>query len=339
MSKSPFVEERSMYGKNLPRRTRDVHCDIMFDYEGRAERVRQIQHALDNIFTIGMPMVRAKDSLTARKKLLKIWRAAIADAYPPGFWEDVERLRNRNPAGLPITIEFLEADPWFFRTGYVKEKLIRYLLRFHLSERDAARLRKVVLAAVDQRYRREFREYCRLARKVDVPELRQQLRERLVQGNSDIKRRTQWMLDGLETGVPRFGARHELRLRWKRTFLEPDFLDKVEQVRSGNPAFLNWAVLLLTEDGLLGIFGPDGKMRGKLVDALAEVDVSAEFRIPLQELILSAVDTWYLYAFNRYCRLASRLNDPEFRRAVEARLDHPDAHVRRRASWVLKALQ
>jgi hypothetical protein len=328
-----------MYGKYLPRRARDTHFDIMFDYKGRAQRVRQIQHALDNIFTVGMPMVHAKDSLTAQTKLLKIWRAAIADAYPPGFWEDAEQLRNRDPAGLPIAIEFLEADPWFFRTGYVKEKLIRYLLRFDVSERDAARLRNVVLAAVDQCYRREFREYCRLARKVDAPELRQQLHERLTQGNADIRRRAQWMLDGLEKGVPRYGARHELRLQWKRAFLDQDFLDKLEQVRSGNSALLNWAVLLLTEDGLLGSFGSGGRMRGKLVGALAEVDVPVEFRTPLQKLILSAVDTWYVYAFDRYCKLASRLNDPEFRRAVEAQLDHPDAHVQRRASWVLKVLQ
>ncbi|MEP7284647.1 MAG: hypothetical protein ABI947_02625 [Chloroflexota bacterium] len=339
MGENWIIEERGMYGKWLPRKKRDAHFDVLFDYKGRAEHVRKVKYALDNIFVVGMSMVHAKDSLTARTKLLKVWRTAIANAYPPGFWEDFEQLRNRNSTGLPIAIEFLEADPWFFRTGYVKEKLIRYILRLDLSASDAARLRKVVIAAVDQRYRREFRDYCRLARKVDAPELRQALHERLTHENTDIRRRAQWMWDGLEKGVHRSGFMREWRIERNRLVFSSGFLEGIEKVHLGDTKSLNWAISLLTEDGHFGVFGYDSRIRGKLIDALADVDVPAEFKPPLQKLILSTVDTWYVYAFNRYCKLASRIDTPEFRREVKARLDNPDFHIRRRASLVLEALK
>lgn len=69
------------------------------------------------------------------------WREAIDGAYPPGFWDAYARLRDRDPAGLETAIAFLEADPWFFRSGYVKAVLIRYINRLGLlpGQRAAAR--------------------------------------------------------------------------------------------------------------------------------------------------------------------------------------------------------
>jgi hypothetical protein len=56
------------------------------------------------------------------------WHAAIDEghrsllrAYPPGFWELVGLLRYGDPRGLEQAIRFLEADPWFFRSGYTKD--------------------------------------------------------------------------------------------------------------------------------------------------------------------------------------------------------------------------
>jgi hypothetical protein len=36
-------------------------------------------------------------------------------------------LKERNSSGLATAVRFLEADPWFFRSGYTKAELIRYL--------------------------------------------------------------------------------------------------------------------------------------------------------------------------------------------------------------------
>ena len=50
---------------------------------------------------------------------------------------------------------------------------------------------------VDNRDERDFREYCRLARKLDAPELREQLTQRVGQGDLDVRRRARWVLEAL----------------------------------------------------------------------------------------------------------------------------------------------
>ncbi|HEX5323471.1 MAG TPA: hypothetical protein VFW40_06775 [Capsulimonadaceae bacterium] len=124
-------------------------------------------------------------------------RKALDVAYPPGFRDDCKALQAGNAAGLETAIRFLEADPWFFGTGYKKADLIKWITRLDLSARDATRLQGVVLHAVDSRDRREFRSYCRLARKVDTPELRDALAERLIDDSEDVRRRARWVLDAL----------------------------------------------------------------------------------------------------------------------------------------------
>jgi len=61
----------------------------------------------------------------------------------------------------------------------------------------ASRLRQVVLNLVDQRDGREFRWYCRLARHIDGPDLRNQLERRLRDANGNVRRRAGWVLDVL----------------------------------------------------------------------------------------------------------------------------------------------
>jgi hypothetical protein len=66
------------------------------------------------------------------------------------------------------------------------------------ADSEAERLRRVVVAAVDARDRRELRQYCRLARKVDSPELRKELSLRLLHDDAAVRRRSRWALDACE---------------------------------------------------------------------------------------------------------------------------------------------
>ena len=52
------------------------------------------------------------------------WRL-IGEAYPPTFDQDLVRLGEGDPSGLESIVTFLEADPIFDGTGYLKERLIR----------------------------------------------------------------------------------------------------------------------------------------------------------------------------------------------------------------------
>ena len=122
---------------------------------------------------------------------------SISSAYPRTFSHSQNRLRAHDPSGLEDAVSFLEADPFFDCTGYRKEYLIRLLRDINISESYAERLRAVVLSLVDRRDGREFRAFCRLARKVDGAELREQLTQRVDEGDFDVRRRARWVLDAL----------------------------------------------------------------------------------------------------------------------------------------------
>jgi len=122
----------------------------------------------------------------------------FGDAGPASFWDDLSRLHAGDPAGLELAIRFLERDPWRQGSGYVKADLIRYINRVALGPGEATRLRRVVLAVVDRPDRREFRRYVRLGIKVDAPELREGLAQRLSSPDPGIRRRAGWALSALE---------------------------------------------------------------------------------------------------------------------------------------------
>ena len=78
----------------------------------------------------------------------------------------------------------------------MKVDVIRVLCRTELSAPARERLRRVVLAVVDGRDRREFRAYVRLACVVDSPVLRDELRSRLA-ARELVRRHARWVLEGL----------------------------------------------------------------------------------------------------------------------------------------------
>lgn len=119
-------------------------------------------------------------------------------AYPPDFWEYYELLKNGDARGVEMAIEFLEADPWFFRSGYIKANLARFLKHVPLSNQQVRRLEKVLLKIVDERNTQEFRNFCRLARIVATHALKEALKERLTDEKNDRRLRATWMLFAIE---------------------------------------------------------------------------------------------------------------------------------------------
>ncbi|MDF3063763.1 MAG: hypothetical protein K0S06_3872 [Microvirga sp.] len=169
-----------------------------FPYELRAAEAAAAQRAVHTTFA----EVRRRDdpddpATAAWLAAIARFRAAVPAAYPPGFWEDVARLAKGDPEGLETAIRFLEADPYFDRSGYVKADLIRLVTRLPLDPDESARLRNVAIDAVDRRGRREFRAYCRLARRLDGPELREALAARLMSRDAAVARRASWMIEAL----------------------------------------------------------------------------------------------------------------------------------------------
>lgn len=134
-----------------------------------------------------------------------------AARYDWDFRRDVELLRGGDPTKIEVAVAFLEADPWFHGSGYDKVRLVRYIKPPMLTPCYVGRLQNVVLRMVERRNGQEFRAYCRLARKVDGPELREGLTRRLDNDDADIRRRVLEALaqkDRMEQGGKAKGQRN-----------------------------------------------------------------------------------------------------------------------------------
>jgi hypothetical protein len=108
----------------------------------------------------------------------------------------VGRVRRGDIDGVDDALTFLEADPWCFRSGYAKERVLRALGRARLEGSQRFRGAAVVRAYVLGRDRREFRRVGALARTLDG-EVRPFLLETIRAGRPTAARHALWLLVGL----------------------------------------------------------------------------------------------------------------------------------------------
>jgi hypothetical protein len=231
--------------------------------------------------------------------------AALDAAYPPGFWDDYDRLRRGDSAGLDTAVRFLEADPWFFRTGYLKASLLRRIRRFSLTPDQTARLRNVVLSVVQRRDGREFREYCRLARKVDGPELRSRLQGLAVHSDPRVRRRAGWVTYFL--AHDRFQPVPPPRIR-------DGLVAAYEQLRAGNPRGLDPVVRYLESRPWTPRYN---FAKQTLIGLLARFDLSPDMVRRLQNLVISEIERPFCGPLKEIGTLAERIDTPEFRQSLK----------------------
>lgn len=74
-------------------------------------------------------------------------------------------------------VKFLESDPYYYRSGYMKAKLLTRLMHLALTPDEIGRLQCVVVAAIlAPRPKCEFKYYVRLLAKIGTPEFRDKIR-------------------------------------------------------------------------------------------------------------------------------------------------------------------
>lgn len=153
------------------------------------EAARLAHEAVTRAFRAGL---RDRDP-ASYQALIDDFRARTASALPSCQEGFMAGLAAGQPRRIDEAIAFLEADAWFFRSGYEKQALIRHLKRATLSAEQRRRLGGVVLAAIDGRDRVEFRHYCRLACGVWTEVLDDQVAERMASRDPGVRRRAFWV--------------------------------------------------------------------------------------------------------------------------------------------------
>ncbi|MEO8539946.1 MAG: hypothetical protein ABI577_09425 [bacterium] len=108
--------------------------------------------------------------------LLAEERDAHAALHSAEFESAIELLRLRL-AGEPAdwAIAYLEADPWYFRSGYLKTSLSRWLRQVELTDAQRDWLRDTILRNLPKGSRLDFTETRKLVRRLDTPQFRAKL--------------------------------------------------------------------------------------------------------------------------------------------------------------------
>lgn len=120
---------------------------------------------------------------------------AIERSYPPGFWEGMSDFLAGKSEDLEAYIAFLEEDPYFFRSGYIKQEAIRGLKRTPLTESQRGRLQQAVLNVVEKGFRREFRDFCQLARRIQTEEWLAEVEAKTSSKDKGVAVRARWVLE------------------------------------------------------------------------------------------------------------------------------------------------
>lgn len=133
------------------------------------------------------------------------YQLAWSALYSPEFLDQVQSLKRGDAAAIECGVAYLEADPWHFRSGYLKQDIARYLRHVPLSESDKQRLRAAILAAIAKGQREDLKEYIRLARVLDTPAFRTTLQSMAKKSDEGTKWRAERMLASLLRGETRTG--------------------------------------------------------------------------------------------------------------------------------------
>jgi hypothetical protein len=155
----------------------------------RGEAARRAHEAVNEAFRAH---VRERDP-DRYDALLQDFRVKTAAALPSSDAAFRPGLANGHVHFVETAIAFREADPWFFRSGYEKQKIIQHLKRSRLTERQRTRLARVVLAVIDGRDRVEFRHYGRLACGIWSDFLDEEVAARMQSRDAGIRRRATWV--------------------------------------------------------------------------------------------------------------------------------------------------
>lgn len=126
----------------------------------RVQKIRDASARLDSLNKRINETVRARDRGVEEREqwshACAEFHAKYAELFYPGGDASLDALKRHEPAAIELGIDFLEADPQHFRSGYTKEEVWRRLRRAPLSKRERARLEKVAMGYLTRQIGREF---------------------------------------------------------------------------------------------------------------------------------------------------------------------------------------
>lgn len=83
-------------------------------------------------------------------------------SFPGGLQHGLTLLKQNNQQIIDVAIEYLNIDPYFYRSGYIKEKIAHLLKQASLNQKQIHKLQTIFISHLMYIRRRESRAYYRL---------------------------------------------------------------------------------------------------------------------------------------------------------------------------------
>ena len=157
---------------------------MKFDFTSFTVKVAELNHLHKLVHELGDLHWR-----TGKTEDVKRWEKAVRDwkefsgfGWPASkfyFFENqtfLAALAAGDADAKESAIKFLEFDPYYYRSGYIKSKLLVRLKHIKLTASEIKRLQKVIYNAIVSRQPKcEFKYYAGLLKNIGSPEFRLQL--------------------------------------------------------------------------------------------------------------------------------------------------------------------
>jgi hypothetical protein len=180
------------------------YADLVQHFRETGQLAAEAQRIKDAAFA---DRLRVRDPQAYARLLSQFFHAvthAVARLFPDApTGRDIYALIDQGDADAVMrAIAFLDADPRFFRSGYLKSALIVRLKRARLTEVDCSMLRRIVLQAVAPPGTSPLKAYIRLAVRVANDDLVTQLSGLHAHPDPNVRGRARAMLTALASPRP-----------------------------------------------------------------------------------------------------------------------------------------
>ena len=155
-----------------------------FDFTNFAAKVAELNrlHKLVHELSDVRWRTGKAEDITCWENSVRAWKEFSGFGYPETkfyFFENqtfLAALSAGDADAKESAIKFLEFDPYYYRSGYIKSKLLVRLKQLKLNASEIKRLQKVVCNAIlSPLPKSEFKYYAGLLKNIGTPEFRAKL--------------------------------------------------------------------------------------------------------------------------------------------------------------------
>ena len=151
------------------------------NFTARGAELNRLHKLVHELSDVRWRTGKAED-ITCWENSVRAWKEFSGFGYPETkfyFFENqtfLTGLSSGETDAKESAIKFLEFDPYYYRSGYIKSKLLVRLKQLKLNASEIKRLQKVVCNAIlSPLPKSEFKYYARLLKNIGTPEFHLQL--------------------------------------------------------------------------------------------------------------------------------------------------------------------